>query len=363
MVTMNPSIGQRVLGALPEGTPQKEIARQVGMTEDAFSRALRGQRGFSALELARLAEVLDQDIHLLITGEPDPNRLVVSGRHNFDKETWTRSIDGEQGDKPILSDVLLAYRQAEAVYSLEPSRVPEDLASAREALGEGFVRPFIERLAALGIDTVRLPGLSTAYSLQIGSRDVIVIPETGNWFKENFDLAHELAHLVLGHEGVMAVEGREVSREEAAANQFAAELLLPEPELRDIDWSGLSSHELAALIWQWGVSTYTVKVRLENLRLPVPPETRSLLDLSTQRLLRRYWKQSEPGDPITERMTRASARTFPSWLKDAHLEGVALGKLQKGTLAWMLGVDPETLEVDEPSVPTMSDSDLMSLLG
>ena len=192
---------------------------------------------------------------------------------------------------------------------------------------------------------------------------MIVIPETGNWFKENFDLAYELAHLVLGHEGVMAIEGREVSREEVAANQFAAELLLPEPELRDIDWSGLSSPELAALIWRWGVSTYTVKVRLENLRLPVPPETRSLLDLSTQRLLRRYWEQSEPGDPITERMTRASARTFPSWLKDAHLEGVALGKLQKGTLAWILGVDPETLEVDEPSVPTMSDSDLMSLLG
>ena len=117
--------------------------------------------------------MLDQDIHLLITGVPDPNRLVVSGRHNFDKKTWTRSIDGEQGDKPILSDVLLAYRQAEAVRPLEPSRVPGDLASAREALGEGFVRTFIERLAALGIDTVRLPGLSTAYSLQIGPRDVI----------------------------------------------------------------------------------------------------------------------------------------------------------------------------------------------
>ena len=72
---MNPSIGQRVLGALPEGTPRKEIARQVGMTEDAFSRALRGQRGFSALELARLAEVLDQDIHLLITGVPDRTGL------------------------------------------------------------------------------------------------------------------------------------------------------------------------------------------------------------------------------------------------------------------------------------------------
>ena len=363
MVNMNPSIGERVLGALPEGTPQKEIARQVGMTEDAFSRALRGQRGFSALELARLAEVLNQDIHLLITGEPDPNRLVVSGRHNFDRETWSRSIEGEQGDKPILSDVLLAYRQAEAVKPLVPSLVPADLAGARAALGADFARTFIDRLATVEIDTVRLPGLSTAYSLHIGKRDVIVIPETGNWFKENFDLAHELAHLVLGHEGVMATEGRQVSREEAAANRFAADLLLPEQELRAIDWSTLSASDLAARVWRWGVSTHTLKVRLETLRMPVEPDTRALLDLTTQGLLRRHWVQDEPGDPVTERMTLASARSFPAWLKDAHLEGVAQGRLRKGTLAWMLGVDPETLEVDEPSAPTMSDSDLMSLLG
>lgn len=360
---MEPSIGQRVQAALPTGIPQKQIAAKVGMTEDAFSRALRGQRGFSALELARLADVLDQDIHLLITGKPDPNRLVVSGRHNFDRETRSRSVSGAQGDKPILTNVLLAYRQAETVRALEPSSVPRDLAEAREALGEQFARTFIERLAALNIDTVRLPGLSTAYSLHIGPRDVIVIPDTGNWFKENFDLAHELAHLVLGHEGVLATEGREVSREEAAANKFAADLLLPEEELRAIPWGSLSAGELAALVWRWGVSTHMLKVRLESLRIPVQPETNVLLELRTQRLLRHHWKQDEPGDPITERMTLASARTFPMWLKDAHLEGVALGKLQKGTLAWMLGVDPETLEVDEPSPPMLSDSDLMSLLG
>lgn len=360
---MNPSIGQRVLGALPQGTPQKEIARQVGMTEDAFSRALRGQRGFSALELARVAEVLDQDIHLLITGEPDPNRLVVSGRHNFDRETWARSIDGGQGDKAILSDVLLAYRQAEAVRPAGPSLVPGGLPQAREALGVGFVPKFIDRLAALEIDTVRLPGLSTAYSLHVGPRDVVVIPETGNWFKENFDLAHELAHLVLGHEGVLAAPGREVSREEAAANKFAAELLLPGEEVRAVAWATISPEDLAALIWDWGVSTQTLKVRLENLRISVPPEIQALLALATQGLLRRHWKHDASGDPITERMTLASVRRFPAWVTEAHVEGVARGRIQKGTLAWMLGVDPETLEVEEPPAPTMRDSDLMSLLG
>lgn len=53
-------------------------------------------------------------------------------------------------------------------------------------------------------------------------------------------------------------------------------------------------------------------------------------------------------------MSDASARSFPNWLKDVHLEGIAGGRLQKRTLAWMLGVDPEALEVDEPQTATMS---------
>lgn len=360
---MSPSIGERVLSALPAGTPQKEIARQVGMTEDAFSRALRGQRGFSALELARLAEVLDQDIHLLITGEPDPHRLVVSARHAFDPDTRQRRVDGESEDRPILADVQLAYRQAESVSPLPRSEVPADLAGARRALGGSFVRTFIDRLAGLGIDTVRLSGLNTAYSLHVGARDIIVIPETGNWFRENFSLAHELGHLVLGHQGVLANTGHEVSHEERAANEFAAELLLPESELRALNWESLTPAEVAAQVWERGVSTQTLKHRLDSLGIAVTPGTAELLSLTTQALLRRHWKQDEPGDPITARMSAASARSFPSWLKDAHLDGIAAGRLQKGTLAWMLGVDPDTLEVEEPPVTLIADADLQALLG
>ena len=62
-------------------------------------------------------------------------------------------------------------------------------------------------------------------------------------------------------------------------------------------------------------------------------------------------------------MSAASARSFPSWLKDAHLDGIAAGRLQKGTLAWMLGVDPDTLEVEEPPVTLIADADLQALLG
>ena len=111
MVSMSGSIGARVASAIPPGTTQKQVAASVGMSPDAFSRALRGERGFSARELADLADLLSQDVHYLITGQPDPQRLVVSARHAFDRETRVRSVEGRQADDAVLADIALAFRQ------------------------------------------------------------------------------------------------------------------------------------------------------------------------------------------------------------------------------------------------------------
>ena len=70
----------------------------------------------------------------------------------------------------------------------------------RAVLGYGFVRPFADRLEKyLGVEVVRVTELSTAYSLTVGGRAVIAVPATGNWFRENWDIAHELGHLIMGH--------------------------------------------------------------------------------------------------------------------------------------------------------------------
>ncbi|WP_208637414.1 hypothetical protein [Amycolatopsis echigonensis] len=72
--------------------------REVGMTPDAFSRALRGQRNFSSLELARLADLVNTDLYWLITGEPDPHRLSVEPKHASDEQA--------------INDIALGYRQS-----------------------------------------------------------------------------------------------------------------------------------------------------------------------------------------------------------------------------------------------------------
>lgn len=356
------TIGDRVRSAMQGASmQQKLLAQRVGMTPDALSRALSGHRGFAAVELAEISRVLDADMHELITGEPDPHRLVLSARHQFDHQTGERRLDGAAEDREILDGIRLAYAQAGELP--DSSSLPEDLESARRKLRPDFVRTFIGRLEAIGVDVVRINDLSTAYSFLIEGRAVIAIPGTGNWFYENWSLGHELGHLVLGHHGVVkGAPGYE--QHESEANAFAAELLLPEPFLRSVSWTGLGLPALAELVWELGVSTDALRRRANSLHLELSEPVQEALALSTQKLLRHHWTGARFGDPITRRMTEAGERRFPSWLKAAHLERIATGAVGKGTLAWMLEVEVETLEVDEPAAPEeLDDAALDQLLG
>jgi len=360
---MADGIGERVRALLPIDRTHREIATSVGVTPDAFSRSLNGQRGFSAIELARIADFLGEDIHYLITGEPDPLRLRMVARHDFDHVTGRREVSGADGDRAVLEDVALAYRQAVDA-SLSASDIPPSVADVQVALGEWFVRPFVRRLEErLDVDVVRLPGLSTSYSFTLAGRGVILVPANGNWFFQNWCLAHELGHLSQRHTDPEASDSERDQHEESA-NAFAAELLLPAAAVRAQSWSTITVEQLAGLIWDWGVSTDALATRLRSLRIPLAQVVEEWKHQPTQRLLRRHWTHDEVGEPITRRMDEAALRRFPLALQEAHLTLIAKGALPKATLAWMLGVPESTLEVDEPTPPAaMSVEALANALG
>lgn len=358
-------IGDRVLGTIEQVRPapkHRDIAASIGMTADAFSRALNGKRQFASIELARLADLLDTDLHWLITGTADPNRLSVAARHDYNHQTGERGIPGREGDSQTLDDIALAYRQAFP----EPVRsddLPTTPAAIQERFGQEFVRPFADRLEQmLRIDVVRVTELSTAYSFTVGGRRVISVPATGNWFRENWDMAHELGHLALEHhdEGLDAIVS---DQHEAAANAFAAELLLPAQKLREVDWDGVSESELADFVWSSGVSTDALSRRLSAVLGSVPDLIASWAAAPTQRLLRRCLVVDSEIDEITKRMDDASQRRFALALQEAHLERIAAGTIGKATLAWMLGIDADALDVDAPDVPEVNVDVLSDALG
>lgn len=360
-------IGSRVLERIEQVCPDelhKDIAQDIGMTPDAFSRALRGNRQFSSLELVRLAERLDADLHWLVTARPDPNRLSVAARHNFDHETGERDVPGRRDDEATIQNIAMAYRQAYREPEIYEA-LPVDPSKVRWLLGDDFVRPFAERLEQrLGVDLVRVPDVSTAYAFTVGGRRVLVVPATGNWFRENWSMAHELGHLALGHHD--KGQSADISeKHEAAANAFAAQLLLPEGVLSKFDWDTVGDSELADALWELGISIDALARRLNSVNGHVPRRVAFWAGHPTQRLLRRFLKLDTPAgdDVITQRMDEAAQRRFPLALQEAHVAGIATGSLGKGTLAWMLGIDPDALEVDAPEVLEVETDDLADALG
>lgn len=353
-------IGERVLERIGKLSPKvrhADVAAATGMTPDALSRSLSGERRFSVIELAEVADFLGADIHWLITGQEDPRRLLVAARHDFDHETGHRDVPGRESDERVLQDIALAYRQANPPPM--GHQLPGSVGEVIEALGEGFVRPFADRLEErLAVDVVRVGDLSTAYSFTVAGRLVIAVGATGNWFWENWCMAHELGHLALGH-----VTRPITDNDEAAANQFAAQLLLPADALAAVKWDRVSDRDLAQAVWDRGVSVDALARRHNTLSGQVPEVVARWADYPTQRLLRRHLPVPSGVDLITERMTAASERRFPLHLREAHLDGIASGALGKGTLAWMLGVDADALEVDAPEVPEVGATELTVALG
>lgn len=335
-------VGQRVRQSLGERT-QKGVAQAVGMAPDAFSRALKGERAFSTLELSELAIKLGADLHWLITGAPDPNALTLAARHAYDHDRREHHLDGAEGDARLIDAVALAYRQVEgSVEASAPVDIPEEPAALRALLGEGFVESLTKRVElVLDVDVVALSGVSTDYAFSVTGRRVVVLRSTGNWFRRNFSLAHELAHIALGHLDERADDA------EKAANEFAAQLLVPDASLTATDWS--SATEVATLLWNLGVSTSVVRFRLEDLDITPSDEVAAGLEGSTQAFLRAHGPTELCGDTaIARRMERSARRRFPRWLEEAHTAAIERGDLGADTLEWMLDVQPGDMAMEAP---------------
>lgn len=348
----NHEIGARVREVIA-GRQQQDVAAAISMAPDALSRSLNGKRAFSTLELVQVADLVGADVHWLITGEADPMAMRLAARHTTDPTTFERTVPGQEADTQLLRDIELCYRK---VYT-EPVDLPDlptTAADVRAALGDGFVRCLADRVEErLGIDIVRLADISTEYGLVIGGRPVIVVQGGPHWYRENFGIAHEVAHLCLRHLGTETTNAQE-----AEANSFAAELLLPEEMMREIDWAAATPHDLAAFLWTTGVSTKTLRRRLSKLRLPAKAD----LDQGTERLLRAGGAELDPGRTIrasiAARAGAASERRFPAHLREAHYDGIVGGSVQPSALAWMLDVPVSTYDDDLPRLEPQDLSDL-----
>lgn len=129
-----------------------------------------------------------------------------------------------------------------------------------------------------------------AYSFDSKLRPVAVLnPIKRDYYRQRFDVAHELGHLVM--HGDAEPGGRIV---EDQAHRFAAQLLMPADQIRDLLPATMGGNvwwTLARLKEQWGVSIQALLYRARRLgRLSDVSYRNAMTTISA-----RGWRRNEPG--------------------------------------------------------------------
>jgi Zn-dependent peptidase ImmA (M78 family)/DNA-binding XRE family transcriptional regulator len=186
----------------------------------------------------------------------------------------TRGIDPEE-----------AARHARSMLRLPPEEPIRNLTLALERSGVMMLR--------LTDVSEHIAGFSAWLQISSeASRPLIVSRRNLGPFRLRFTVAHELGHLMLGHE----VFGGPQGDEEREANVFAQALLMPkEAAIEDLSVAPLDMQRLAELKGKWGMSMHAIAMRAKRLEVITEGMYRSIYE----GLRIRNWLKVEPGDLST----------------------------------------------------------------
>lgn len=303
-------IGLRLRAARERlGLTQRELATALGLEHRQSLAAIEaGERRLTAEELLRAVSALQVDLDFFT----DSFRLTGEGRFSFRAQPgvaahvldqfedqagrWIatyRELSAQQGDLPDWLEQKLALTLRS---TFEEAQAAAAAIAERWELGDrpaGSLHSAIERrLDALVLYVDAPPGISGAAS-QVPGLNAILVNRREPEGRRNFDLAHELFHLLtwdaMPPERVEAVDvprGGKGNRVEQLAENFAAALLMPEATMR-ARWE---ARERAADLHDWlnetaedlRVSAVACKWRLHNLGCLARAD---LLDINDQRLV------------------------------------------------------------------------------
>lgn len=94
------------------GMTSAELAAAVRLSPSQLSKSLSDERRFSAVEFARIADVLETSLYWLVMGEPDPVEVRIAARHSFDGSNRCYRAEGIDADRQTLQDIAVLYQQA-----------------------------------------------------------------------------------------------------------------------------------------------------------------------------------------------------------------------------------------------------------
>jgi Zn-dependent peptidase ImmA (M78 family)/transcriptional regulator with XRE-family HTH domain len=198
-----------------------------------------------------------------------------------------------------------------------------------------------------------------AYSFSSRLRPVVVLnPIRRDYYRQRFDIAHELGHLVMHTD---SEPGSRITEEQA--HRFASEFLMPADQVLELLPTSMGGHAwvtLAKLKEQWGVSMQALLYRARRLgRLSDISYRNAMATLSA-----RGWRRDEPG--LITSIEQSSL--MPKALELLQQEGINSRALlsQCRVPADLFGIvtsrTPHTPTIASTFQPSSSGGDVVSLL-
>lgn len=255
------------------GWSQTDLAEQVGRTQTAVSYWEAGKRTPGLDDLLDLSKALQKDISFFLPngGDRQPIRAILRATAaQLDLGELDSALQGfldqvEAMPPPIETIEVSAHRPASAAQELlkesGASEPPIDVKALAKGCGV-LVLPytFEDDLSGLVVE------LDGGAAIGVNKDHPLV--------RQRFTIAHELGHYLMGHHERFHIDlGRGDSvgtppgydwMSERAANDFAAELLMPAWMIQRFDDGERSASELAEL---FDVSGLAMGYRLANLGL------------------------------------------------------------------------------------------------
>lgn len=283
-----------------EGTSKSSLARDVGVSPATITGWENGARTPSSSNITRLAMRfgVDPDFFSFVSQGSNPDAPFFRSLRSTSVAERTRSSAYADVVERVIN--CLEMRVDFPSYSdfgLHGFETPEDAAAivrAQLLVGSSPIPNLMDIVEGAGIFVVFGPKSSSsvdAFSRVCFPNPIVVLnPSKNDYYRQRFDLAHEVGHILL-HTSDQA-GSKEIENE---ANRFAGELLAPSEEIANYLPSTTNSGgwgQLRTLKERWGLSMQALLYRARHLGIMSEPAYRNAM----KTVSKLGWRRGEPGN-------------------------------------------------------------------
>lgn len=342
-----------LLGA--RGMTQAELGEAIGLDPSKMSKSLGGQRRFSSVEFAQIAERTGVTVDWLLTGAVDEIALAARA------ESGTNAADAARLAHEVveLAQVAADLGRAPRLVHLPPvdlesgtwqeqgARLADAALAAPGAFGiaaNGDLAGAIERVYGIDVGVLDIEGEVDGLCAMQGEIAVILAATTPLAARQRFTLAHELGHALAGDDQGLRIDvdvynsGRNGT--EMRANAFAAAFLMPADVIRQRVEDRAPTRELVAeLALDLAVSPSALAARMESLGLVDGMAAGRLSDMTHKQAQQLTGRSSE----WVEHTAASTRPRPPADLANALYAAYVEGKTTLRPYARLVGADVEEL--------------------